>query len=433
MQTLMLDSYSVPYRGYQDNDFYEINRKWRRRIYAREELDWYIKERNQGWHETYFSRQAVKDHQAKGNCRFAMLCLEYMESQGWLQDNDLILDPMCGIGSFLIVAALKGYSCIGVELELRYYNNMIGYNEIIREESLFCGIPVHVEGSLEAFRKATDWKADVGSISVVNHDARNLQGVILKFPENSTYKDRLNTVLCSPPYGNRFSDETQQLSSRKNHKGYVEFNDVDWSERKQYSKDSDNIGNDKIKVICSPPYGTDAKSVTSGHEDYNGIDWDGRDNASNRSDDNIGKNKIKVICSPPYTSGTEASHAQATTVKEYTGQKAHVYSDNSIAVLDSGAAYNREMRKVYKSLYSVLGSGSHVCLITRNFIQQKKVVFLDELTVRLMQSAEFTYLETKRASLPNISFFKRNNWQKFFAKKGLPLIDWEEATFYVKE
>ena len=122
---------------------------------------------------------------------------------------------------------------------------------------------------------------------------------------------------------------------------------------------------------------------------------------------------------------------QAKHLEDYTGHKSHEYSNNNIARLGD-SKYNREMQKVYNSLYGILAKQSYVCLITRNFIQEKRVVFLDKLTIKLMERAGFEYLTTKRASLPEISFLKRVNWEKHFKKKGLPLIDWEEATFYVK-
>ena len=49
-----------------------------------------------------------------------------------------------------------------------------------------------------------------------------------------------------------------------------------------------------------------------------------------------------------------------------------------------------------------------------------------------MQQAGFEYLETKRAALPDISFLKNINWKKYFKDEWLPLVDWEEITFYTK-
>ena len=95
--------------------------------------------------------------------------------------------------------------------------------------------------------------------------------------------------------------------------------------------------------------------------------------------------------------------------------------------------YDTEMGKVYKAMYNTVGIGSPVVLLTRNFIQEGKMVLLDELTQLLMHKAGFTYQFTKRAELPEISMFKYMNWHNYHREKRLPLVTWEEATFYLKE
>jgi hypothetical protein len=322
--------YETPYSGYIENDFYETNRNWLFKTYGTHELDWYIQQRNHEWYDTYFAKKAVQDHQAKNNCRLGTVCLEYMEEQGWIDSSCTILDPMCGIASLLIVAAIKGYDGCGVELEELYYNDMIGYDIPISEDDdmgLLIGHTAHVQGNLEAFRKATEGINGIGDIRVYNYDSRKL--------------------------------------------------------------------------------GTAPIAIQT-HTKYN------------------------VISSPPYMALTEQTKEQAATVSEYSGHKEHHYGKNNPATL-VGTRYRREMEKIYTQLYSVLQVGAHVCLLTRNCISEGKLVVLDKMTISSMERAGFTYIETKRASLPDISFLKRNNWIKHFKDKKLPLIDWEECTFYVKE
>lgn len=330
MKIINTKDYTEPYPGYMDNDFIEINRKWREKTYGTPDLDWYIDENNRQWHQTYFARKAVMDHQAKNNCRLAMVCLEYMESKGWLKEGDTILDPMCGIASLLIVASLRGYNCIGVELEEIYYNDMIGYDKKVESDSddLFANQIDRIQGNLEQFGRATNGVKGVGKIRVFNYDSRKLD--IAPFPIETT------------------------------------------------------------------------------------------------------QNMFNVISSPPYMAATEQTAKQASTVSAYSGHKEHVYTSGNPALLD-GSQYRREMNKIYTALYNVLMGGSHVCLLTRNCLQQGKLTVLDKITISEMERAGFTYLETKRASLPDISFLKRNNWNKHFKKNNLPLIDWEEVTFYIKE
>ena len=346
--------------------------------------NWIVTERNKSWHQTYFAPKAVKDHQAKNNCKFGMHIIDYMEKHGWLQPGDSILDPMCGIGTYLILAALRGYNSVGVELEDTFFNDMVGYEErsIDLEDGLFSNLPKHIEGSLERFNRLTASVKKVGFAFAIQGDARNLEEI---FAANQVKFD----VLCSPPYGNRLSDANQKYQGG----GEKTFKERDKlsAETKyaQYSEDENNIGNSKIKVICSPPY-----SRSTEHDD------------------------AQIDALPDNIKGA--------------GGKGFKYADpKNIAILDD-SEYIREMEKVYRALYEVLESGAVVALVTRDFIQQGKVVQLYAVTVKMMERAGFTFRELQRAWLPAMSFFKRINWTKHHRLKGLPLIDWEDVTFYSK-
>jgi tRNA G10 N-methylase Trm11 len=272
---------------------------------------------------------------------------------------------MCGIGSFLIVAALKGYDGIGVELEKTFYDDIVGFDQLQDDDSFFSGHVFHIEGVLEKFRRVNQGR-HVGEIRVYNHDARLINELL---PLKTGAK-----VICSPPYGNRLEDEKQNFGSKTN----MTFAEIRALSSKQYSTDSNNIGNSKIKVISSRPY----------------------------------------------SRNTEHDESQIDSMKDYdTGHTATTKDDD----------YRREMRQVYKALYSVLQPGTVVCLVTRNFIHEGQIVYLDLITQELMFSAGFKFLEVKRAVLPDISFFKLIQYQRFHKAKGLPLIDWEEAQFFIKE
>lgn len=398
-------------------------------------IDWEIKERNKYWHDTYFTKRSVKDHQAKGNCRFVYLCIEELERLGWINPGDLVFDPMCGIGSFLVVAALKGYPGVGIELEERFCRDMLGYDEHIdidASDDLFAGFvnKQHVEGNIEKFHRLTSVVPSVGRIAIINGDARSAHELL---PVNNL---RLNSrgkvwVVNSPPYGNRLSDVTQTAGS---HDGR------DWAEleeesngRRQYSNDSDNIGTNRIVTISSPPY--------SGTTEIGGRAKNGRlaevslEKQDRYHNDNIARNRLAIVSSPPYSRTTEHDGKQIDHLPEgkVGGHRGFVYSNReNIALLKIGP-YDTEMLKVYKSLYKTLGVGSPVVLLTRNFIQKGKIVLLDELTIKLMEQAGFTHMFTKRAELPDISMFKYMNWNKMHREKELPLITWEEATFYLKK
>ena len=424
----------VEVNKYKQN-FENFNRNWMKEQGVW--IDWEIKERNKYWHDTYFTKRSVKDHQAKGNCRFVTNCLEELERLDWIKPGDLVFDPMCGIGSFLVVAALKGYNGVGIELEKRFCRDMLGYDEHIEidaSDDMFASFVnrQHVEGNIERFHKLTAAVPSVGRIAIINGDARNAHELL---PSSNL---RLNSkgkvyALCSPPYGNRLSDVTQTAGADDGR---------DWPEleeesdgRRQYSNDSDNIGTNRIITVSSPPYsGTtefDASrsDVLGGRQDRRPV------KNQHYSKDNIAKNRLAIVSSPPYSRTTEHDAKQIDNLQKgkVGGHRGFVYSNReNIALLKIGP-YDTEMLKVYQSLYKTIGIGSPVVLLTRNFIQKGKVVLLDELTIKLMEEAGFTYKFTKRAELPDISMFKYMNWNKIHREKELPLITWEEATFYLKE
>lgn len=402
-------------------EYGEINSKW---LWENKlEIDWTIEERNKVWHDTYFTRQAVKDHQAKGNCRLAWLILCEMESCDLLYPGDIVVDHMCGIGSFLLVAALRGYNAFGVELEDVFYLDMVGYDSlhsVDENDDLFYGFSAnqHVEGNIERFNKLLGNRKRIGSIRVVQGDARRIDeilqgeeflefvgssfggvGVINSPPYSRTTevgggmaKSRTQhyspniAVVNSPPYGNRLRDEGQQFGA-KDKRTWSELGD-EIADNKQYSLNPDNIGNAKIAIVNSPPY-----SRSTEHDD---------------------------------------AQIEAMPEQKKTGHQGFKYEGaTNIALLDVDP-YRHEMRKVYLALHRALPSESPVALITRNFVQEGQIVYLDKMTINMMKSAGFQYLFTKRAVLPEISFFKYINWQKMHKEKGLPLITWEEVTFYIK-
>lgn len=367
-----------------------INASWLQRHNTK--IDWVIEERNKPWHDLYFTQQAVHDHQAKGSCRLAWMVLAEMEKQKWIDPKSTaILDPMCGIGSFLIVAALKSYNAVGIELEKRFYDDMVGtdgFIEVDDDEDLFAGVGHgKSEGTISRFHNLASSLPHAGRIQVIQGDARFTDDILLRVdPDGYRYWEGGLGIICSPPYGNRLADEKQRFSSKDSRT--MEELQADSDRNRQYSNDSDNIG------TC----------------------------------------KIAVLNSPPYSRSTEHSNGQmdAFKTKPITGHRGFQYTNRQNIAMLKDSAYNREMQKVYNSLYRALPVGSPVALITRNFIQKSQVILLDELTTKLMNHAGFTYQFIRRATLPDISFFKFINWQKVHKKKKLPLITWEEVTFYRK-
>lgn len=375
-----IGKYKQKYQTFNENWLNEQNIK----------IDWIIKERNKYWHDTYFTKRAARAHQAKGNCRFVMNCVEELERQGWINPGDLLLDPMCGIASFLIVGALKGYNGVGIELEEKFYDLMVGFEEHIdidNDNDLFSSYinKQHIEGNVEKFHRLTNTVPSVGDILILNGDARYdtdkaIEALALD-GKNKIY------AVSSPPYGNRLSDVTQAAAANDG-RTWEELEEES-DGRRQYSNDPANIGTHRIAIISSPPY-----SRSTEHD---------------------------------------AKQIEALPEEKVGGHKGFQYQNRkNIALLKIGP-YEIEMLKVYKALYRTVGIGSPVVLLTRNFIQEGKMVLLDVLTEMLMMEAGFSYKFTKRAELPEISMFKYMNWNNHHREKKLPLVTWEEATFYLKE
>lgn len=360
-------------------EYDKINAAWLQRNDIA--IDWTIVDRNKVWHDAYFSPRAVRDHQAKGNCKFAWLIIKQMEKEEWIGPGTIFLDNMCGIGSFLIVAALKGYDAIGVELEEVFVADMVGfdeYSEPKEDNDLFANYThkQHIEGSIERFHKLTDNVTKAGKIQVFQGDARRIHKLL---PEHGINLHNIAVHRIDPH---------------------------------------------NFAVVNSPPYSSTTE-VGGGMA---------KDRTQHYSEDNIARAGVAVVNSPPYSRTTEHDEAQIDALPDNVGgHKPFLYAHRSnIARLKLGP-YQTQMFRVYRALFKTVPVGTPVALLTRNFIQEGKVVLLDETTVRLMESAGFTYQYTKRAVLPEVSFFKRINWDKMHKARGLPLILWEEATFYLKE
>jgi len=68
-----------------------------------------------------FTRESNR-HPAKMAVGLCFRILEHGEERGYWKKGDLILDPMCGIGTTLVCAARRGYNAVGVELEQHFFD-----------------------------------------------------------------------------------------------------------------------------------------------------------------------------------------------------------------------------------------------------------------------------------------------------------------------
>jgi modification methylase len=118
------------------------------------------------------------------------------------QPGDLILDPMCGIGTTLVEAIHLGRDAIGIELEARWA--ALASANIAH---------AHCHGA-------------TGTATVITGDARELPNLI-----DPNLAGQLALVLTSPPYGRSVHG---QVTARPGH-GVAKFDDT-------YSADPANLG-----------------------------------------------------------------------------------------------------------------------------------------------------------------------------------------------
>ena len=88
------------------------------------------------------------------------------------EPGDLVLDPMCGIGTTLVEAVHQGRDAIGVEYEARWANVARGNVELARSQGAS------------------------GSAEVVQGDARHLASIV-----DPAVRGLVALVITSPPYG----------------------------------------------------------------------------------------------------------------------------------------------------------------------------------------------------------------------------------------
>ncbi len=140
--------------------------------------------------------------------------LEHLEELGLLQKGDCLLDPMAGTGMTGLVATVKGYPSILVELEPRFC-------EFIRQNK-------------EALEKKLGHAVD---ITCIQGDSRHLSELL---------SERGLIQVCSPPYGD--------IMGRESHSDGV--GGLNSEGKPIYGANPANIGNLKEGkvMVTSPPY-----------------------------------------------------------------------------------------------------------------------------------------------------------------------------------
>ena len=204
------------------------------------DYDWIVESDTRVWHESYYATQALRDHQAKGIPNLYLKIIEHMKSKyGIRTDKHIILDPMCGIGTTLIISNLNQMESIGIELEEKYFDDMIGYDYTFNgidmgNDSLFAVSDIemeqHIEGNIERFAKVTgrlmyddsasgifDSGARVrhygGShpITIFNYDSTKPFDKLIR--DYISLESKVPIVITSPPYTRITEHDAKQIES----------------------------------------------------------------------------------------------------------------------------------------------------------------------------------------------------------------------------
>ncbi|GAI77120.1 unnamed protein product, partial [marine sediment metagenome] len=139
------------------------------------------------------------------------------------------------------------------------------------------------------------------------------------------------------------------------------------------------------------------------------------DNISKSVERNYG-NIDSIITSPPYDEGTGHGRGRSTELQETKGLHLHgagSYSKTKDNIEElKGNSYLEAMLQVYQQCHKVLKPHGLMILVTKNFIREKKVVRLDEDTIKLCEQVGFSFLERHYRKLTSQSFWRTIYHQK---------------------
>ncbi len=291
-----------------------------------------------------------------------LLCRKIIET--YTRPGDLILDPMAGIGTTGIEAALLGRNCIMVELEPKFV-------EITRKN-------IGLLGKFQRF-------GPIGRAEIIQGDARELAKLL---------SGKADSIITSPPYSESIqgsgADTTRKRILEGKYKGlrpdvwFSKGNIAGSTFGDGYSKNPNNIGN--------LPHGK--------------ID--------------------SIITSPPYEEGMGVRrHATPNTGRSerlWREKRLEHYphSKNQIGAMKK-ETYLEAMLKVLQNCWEVLRPGGRMVLVLKRFVRSRRVVKLDLDIRKLCEMAGFVWEETKLFKLPSRSF-----WRILYRKKfgdSVPELD----------
>tara|TARA_Y100000296_G_scaffold75066_2_gene94321 strand:+ start:2632 stop:3687 length:1056 start_codon:yes stop_codon:yes gene_type:complete len=181
----------------------------------------------------HFTTEESTIHPAKASMALMERIFEHLESYGFISKSSVIIDPMAGSGRTNIMASLRGYESVAVELEEKFVDL--------------------IKGNIKLFEEVVGRPS---KIKVIKGDAREVENLFSG-----------DVGITSPPYAeaiaNKRRAETGGIAKREMEKGNLNHFSITMD---GYSKNKENIGNLKdramlVSAITSPPYGFDASGT----------------------------------------------------------------------------------------------------------------------------------------------------------------------------
>jgi len=423
-----------------------------------------------GW-KPFFSEDSIS-HPAKMNLNLLRHILKTYTKKG-----NVVLDPMAGTGSTVVLASSMGRHGIAVEYEKKFCMLIEENIDLLEKQRglLPRGKAVCINGDA---RKLSKHLIESDVIISSPPYGNRLSDVAIQDgdPARMGYRQTVDVVLTSPPYG---SDNANLQGRDDRHaKSILKRTGV-----RSVKLDPENLGNLKYgnidTVVTSPPY---AKSMSArnpistwsekakrkwwdnyksqgggmGFEAF--IEYQESMQYSYSSDsENLGNLEYgdidAVVMSPPYENSRPFHDVEfmkgivhEQNIKSKLGEtKGHTRSDEAeLRYLEKiedvtlekdnignlkGETYLDAMLRVYHESYKVLKPFGKMVLVTKNFIRDKKVVRLDIDTIKLCESVGFKLIDQLYFELPTKSFWKHIYHRKY---PDVPEVLYEDVIVFKK-
>ena len=400
------------------------------------------------WHgcydgDAYFKQYfepSTYAHPAKISPLLADRIFKHLEKLELLKEGMTVLDFMAGSGRIPLMASLRGYKGLGVELE-PHFVKMCNDNKKFAENKIGRKLDMEIlQGDSRQLSKLLS-KSDVAVVSPPFEQSRHYYG-----DKSDEFWEKKAELSKRPAWLNK-DGKTRQTIERQ---------------EEGYGDNPSNIGNLKYKEmvgVVSPPY--QDSEITNWKSDVKGSDIKKRkelreekewDNYS-QNPENIGNLKDTAfvgITSPPYDNRLsdggkdqekwEQWHKLAIekreTATKYNSNLENIGNQNN-------QNYLSEMLKVYKSASEICPI---ICTVTKNPTRAGKLRRLDLDTAKLLELAGYTIVdyhrailfktfeqstltgETKKEHKGRLSFFKRLSLQK-----GNQASQWEDIIIGIRK